>query len=681
MGSQQNIEARLCAFVEGELDGPERAEIEQFLAQNPQQRQLVNELIQARAILRDLPGVSPPPEIAEAFGRHLERAALLGDPGPQERYRLSVNRWRRIRAAAAILILAGGLAALVAIVLPHSGPRTFSSSTPGLGGSGQQTPGGTQLATESPAKLPESAQSQSEQARPAAGIAAQQTPPGPVADAQLDRSKATYQLSGSVQAGKDETGGGEADTAKALPIASDDGPGTLQAVRDVALAADAVHTTMRQRSEQPSDGGAIYVVLRGSDAAAQARRVQSRLEAASIAWTDVPATNLGYANSAPALANVAPATQAAVLMNDRTESASAKQLTMTGRPASQPAGPENQEESINQTYGAGNTAAGSNNNNANGAAATYSMNELPKQPSTQATANAPTTIIWAHDVHRSSAQAVASELAELASPGVVGADVIPALMPVDTAAAGKAPSTGPAVSLAQSTTQSASELLAVGQSVTLIARDPMVNNSEVYHETQQIDTEGNVTVPAVGRVRAAGLAASDLQQNINRAYGTGQQAANVDWQVMTQTPAPTPTPTPAMMPTSPAAEQGGAIAGGPTTQTAEPATMPVATTVPAREPSAAGPAAAVDLVIVIRQSGQAPGNNPPSSQPVSTGETESGTPASPMPTSMPAPAAPQAEQPALPPSPAATEPSDVGPAPSQRSAEPSSVPPATGPTN
>jgi hypothetical protein len=283
---------------------------------------------------------------------------------------------------------------------------------------------------------------------------------------------------------------------------------------------------------------------------------------------------------------------------------------------------------------------------------------------------------------------VASELAELASPGVVGADVIPALMPVDTAAAGKAPSTGPAFSPAQSTTQSASELLAVGQSVTLIARDPMVNNSEVYHETQQIDTEGNVTVPAVGRVRAAGLAASDLQQSINRAYGIGQQAANVDWQVLTQTPAPTPAPTPpptpAMMPTPPAVEQGGAIAGGPTTQTAEPATMPVATTAPTTEPSAAGQAA-VDLVIVIRQSGQALGNNPPSSQPVSTGETESGTPSLPMhaltPTSMPAPAAPQAEQPALPPSPAATEPSDAGPPASQPAAEPSSVPPATGPTN
>jgi hypothetical protein len=220
------------------------------------------------------------------------------------------------------------------------------------------------------------------------------------------------------------------------------------------------------------------------------------------------------------------------------------------------------------------------------------------------------------------------------------------------------------------TTQNGSELLAVGQSVTLIARDPMVNNTEVYHETQQIDDEGNVTIPAVGRVRAAGLAASDLQQSINRAYGIGQQAANVDWQVLTQVPALALAPAPSTMPTTAQTGQSG-IGGAPTTN-------PVAT--------AATKPTAVDLVIVIRQSGQAVANNPASLQPAATANpqagvgTESATPVEGAAPSPPPLAGSQAGEPALPSgsalSPAATEPSLSGPGVGQ----PVPVPPATGPT-
>jgi hypothetical protein len=167
-------------------------------------------------------------------------------------------------------------------------------------------------------------------------------------------------------------------------------------------------------------------------------------------------------------------------------------------------------------------------------------------------------------------------------------------------------------STTQSTTQSSEELLGVGQSVTLIARDPLVNDSEVYHETQQIDSDGNVTVPAVGRVRAAGLASSDLQQSINRAYEGGQQAASVQWQVVTLAPsvvAATPATMPTTMEGQIGAEQFGTRAQ-PSVATTSPTTE--ATTNPAAAMGAAGAAGAgapVDLVIVIRPAGEAPGNN------------------------------------------------------------------------
>jgi hypothetical protein len=218
--------------------------------------------------------------------------------------------------------------------------------------------------------------------------------------------------------------------------------------------------------------------------------------------------------------------------------------------------------------------------------------------------------------------------------------------------------------------------------VTLIARDPLVSNSEVYHETQQIDSDGNVTVPVIGRVRAAGLSANDLQQSINRVYGDGQQAARVDWQVVTQTVSATPATGPTAGPTTGPVEGGPAEAGpvetgppetGPTDRSSviagAPTTMP--TTMPTAGPATMATAAngmgsaAVDLVIVIRQSGQPTANNqPPTTQaapagnPPRAGEMEPG-----MTTPTAAPAAMPPPGMAPPAGPAATEPSPVPPAP------------------
>src|SRR5258706_6199589 len=55
--SKENIEAQLCAYVEGELDDAQRAEIEQHLTANPQHKALIAELRAASGLLRDPPRV------------------------------------------------------------------------------------------------------------------------------------------------------------------------------------------------------------------------------------------------------------------------------------------------------------------------------------------------------------------------------------------------------------------------------------------------------------------------------------------------------------------------------------------------------------------------------------------------------------------------------------------------
>jgi hypothetical protein len=123
VANTENIEAKLAAYVDGELDPIGRAEIEQYLTTNPQHRALIEELRSAKDYLQDLPRASAPPEVAEMISQQLERAALLGDveigtdPGTGH-----FSRWPQVRAIAAILILTVGLAGVLYYVLPSPKP-------------------------------------------------------------------------------------------------------------------------------------------------------------------------------------------------------------------------------------------------------------------------------------------------------------------------------------------------------------------------------------------------------------------------------------------------------------------------------------------------------------------------------------------------------------------------------
>ncbi len=117
MPNTEDIEAKLCAYVDGELDEAGRGEIERHLTTNPQHRTLIDELAQQRDFLRALPRARAPVDVAETLNAQLERSALLSEDDWRDRP-IRISHWPQIRAAAAVLLLVFGLAAVVYYVVP-----------------------------------------------------------------------------------------------------------------------------------------------------------------------------------------------------------------------------------------------------------------------------------------------------------------------------------------------------------------------------------------------------------------------------------------------------------------------------------------------------------------------------------------------------------------------------------
>ena len=124
--NKENIEAILCAYVDGDLDAAGRAEIEKHLAENPQHRQILAEMIAMRGWVKSLPRATAPSELADALTGQLERSVLLGEGPVMSRAMPSaVNRRSQWLAIAAVVLLTAGLGLAVwAILIPTSGrPR------------------------------------------------------------------------------------------------------------------------------------------------------------------------------------------------------------------------------------------------------------------------------------------------------------------------------------------------------------------------------------------------------------------------------------------------------------------------------------------------------------------------------------------------------------------------------
>jgi hypothetical protein len=128
----ENIEAMLCAYVEGDLDEAGRKEIEKHLAEHPQHKKLLEDLIAQRQLLRDLPRINAPGDVNEELRGQTERSILLGSqdsmqlPRPPRGFRLP-----QYITAAAILMLGASLVIIVyRVVVPTFKPANYTQVSP-----------------------------------------------------------------------------------------------------------------------------------------------------------------------------------------------------------------------------------------------------------------------------------------------------------------------------------------------------------------------------------------------------------------------------------------------------------------------------------------------------------------------------------------------------------------------
>src|SRR5207237_9303442 len=77
--NSEQIEAKLCAYLEGELDEQGRAEIEKHLQANPAHRKLLAEVAGTRDLVRGLPREAAPADLCATLQGHLARSVLLCD--------------------------------------------------------------------------------------------------------------------------------------------------------------------------------------------------------------------------------------------------------------------------------------------------------------------------------------------------------------------------------------------------------------------------------------------------------------------------------------------------------------------------------------------------------------------------------------------------------------------------
>lgn len=118
----EHTEAKLAAYVDGTLDPAERAQIEQYLAANPEHRRLIEELTAQRDVLRALPRERAPADVYDSIQAQLERSILLDDTGQASAPSLHHRRRPPMLALAAMVLLTFGLGAVLYFALPTSRP-------------------------------------------------------------------------------------------------------------------------------------------------------------------------------------------------------------------------------------------------------------------------------------------------------------------------------------------------------------------------------------------------------------------------------------------------------------------------------------------------------------------------------------------------------------------------------
>jgi hypothetical protein len=125
----ENIEAMLCAYVEGDLDAAGRAQIEKHLQEHPQHRKLMDDLIAMRDMVRSLPRVKAPMDVGESLRGQVERSILLDDSAGRAEPTEPGSRWPQLMAIAAVLLLFVSLLLVLYKALgPTLKPPVFTES-------------------------------------------------------------------------------------------------------------------------------------------------------------------------------------------------------------------------------------------------------------------------------------------------------------------------------------------------------------------------------------------------------------------------------------------------------------------------------------------------------------------------------------------------------------------------
>lgn len=123
----ENIEAMLCAFIEGDLDATGRAQIEKHLQDNPGHKKLLQELMAMRDLVRNLPRVKAPMDVGESLRQKVERSMLLDDGPALVSEPGRASRWPQFFGIAAVVMLFASLCFIVYKALsPTLKPAVFT---------------------------------------------------------------------------------------------------------------------------------------------------------------------------------------------------------------------------------------------------------------------------------------------------------------------------------------------------------------------------------------------------------------------------------------------------------------------------------------------------------------------------------------------------------------------------
>jgi anti-sigma factor RsiW len=272
----ENIEAMLCAYVEGDLDAAGRAQIEKHLQDHPHHRKLLDELIAMRELVRGLPRAKAPMDVGDSLRQKVERSMLLDDTAVAAPSRKSVDRWPQFFGIAAIFLLVSALCFFVYKALgPTWKPAVFTQNTdqkvPDLGTADQTVAaapsgrGGADIAAEAPrSDLADS------NAAPAAGSAAVAMAPASVpagVPAMAENSQSV--LSQSL------------DREQALRVAQVD----LQAIRRRLVSSGyGIHPA------SPSNSAPVLMVVDSTNVSATKAQITQFMSSTSgVSWNAIPA--------------------------------------------------------------------------------------------------------------------------------------------------------------------------------------------------------------------------------------------------------------------------------------------------------------------------------------------------------------------------------------------------------